>query len=516
MTEADARTIDILTGLDELPEGIRVLIVGGGFAGLEIAAQLDRHGVDGVLIIEGGPADDLRHTNVTLDPETAAERWLDPRDDPYHRRPWTSAALPHFAGNAGIRARLGGRSLYWYGVTLPLEDWALDRAYWPRSVVRDLVEEWRTGPSLYERVAADLGVPWADGTTVGDGEPRSLGGYRLRPTPRATRAHADVRGRWSAYSPLDHWRSPDTGALVDGPAGVSVLTETQVLRVREDDGRVAGVVVADAAGGERRIDADVVVLCAGTVENSRLAIQARYAAAGVAPRLGGLADHIAQGFFVRIDAASAPRPLPVRPGSYYLPCPEARSNLFLSLWRVSREEIMLDVKINGEQPPDPDSVVECRPDTAFPWATSVRAHVSDEARDVIAAQRVVLDGVWAAVAEAFGLAGSLSFGAYEDPPLTNVAVLPGNRDRWPMNEPLTWASPLGAEDHEGGTLPLGGVLTDEHEFPEVRGLYAAGPATFSRIGAANPSLTTMALARRLAAILADRVHAVATPAEVAR
>jgi hypothetical protein len=53
---------------------------------------------------------------------------------------------------------------------------------------------------------------------------------------------------------------------------------------------------------------------------------------------------------------------------------------------------------------------------------------------------------------------------------------------------------LGGEDHEGGTLPLGTVLDDRHRLAGIAGLYVAGPATFPRMGAANPGLTTMALA----------------------
>ena len=64
------------------------------------------------------------------------------------------------------------------------------------------------------------------------------------------------------------------------------------------------------------------------------------------------------------------------------------------------------------------------------------------------------------------------------------------------NQPVTWSNTLGTEDHEGGTLPLGGILDDDGEFRSVRGLYAAGPATFPRLGAANPSLTTLALVHR--------------------
>ncbi|BCJ39688.1 oxidoreductase [Actinoplanes ianthinogenes] len=497
-----------LTGGHPPPEHARVVIVGGGFAGLETARHLAEAGVDDILVVEGGPVGDLVHTNVAHDPDTAVEMWLDPERDPYHRRPWSSDSDRHFAGNAGIRARLGGRSLYWYGVTLPIDSWALDEQHWPAAVADDLTRSWRGGPSLYERVAGDLGLTWADGTIASTGQAQRVGGFTLRPTPRASRAHPGRPGRWSAYSPLDHWRDPATGAVGEPPAGVRFLLDSPVQRVLLRDGRAAGIVVDDRRTGRpATVTAETVVLCAGTVENSRLAIQALTTATGAPPRLGGLADHLAQGFFVRIDARRTPRPLPVRPGSYYLPVPEARSILFLSLWRVSRDELMLDVKINGELPPDPESQVACLPSAGHPWPTTVRSTVSTAGRAVVAAQQEVLADVWAAVAGAFGLAGEPAFGSYDEPRLGNTAVLPRYREQYPIGVPQPWCSALGAEDHEGGTLPLGGVLTENHEFARIAGLYAGGPATFPRIGAANPSLTTMALSRRLAAVLADELLA---------
>ena len=500
------RPVHTLTDDGPPPERAGVVIVGGGFAGLEVARRLADHGCLDVVVLEGGPAAELRHTNVTHDPDAAVELWLDPTRDPYHRRPWTSARAPHFQGNAGVRARLGGRSLYWYGVTLPMDAWALAGPGWPTAVVHDLTTSWRGGPGLYERQATELGLSWLDGTVAAPGAARQLGGFTLRPTPRAVRPHPDQAGRWSAYSPLDHWRDPATGAATDPAPRVRIFADTRVRRVCQTGGRATGVIAVDGrTTAPHRIAADAVVLAAGTVENSRLAIQALTTAGALAvPKLGGLADHLVQGFLVRIATAGR---LPLRPGSYYLQFPATRSILFLSLWRVSRSEAVLDVKINGECPPSGESYVACQPQPAYPWPTVVYAGLSGEGRRVLAAQRTVLDDVWAALAVAFGLAGQLTFGPYDDPPSTNVAVLPRNRDRHPLGVPQTWSSPLGAEDHEGGTLPLGSVLSENHEFRHLPGLYAAGPATFPRIGAANPSLTTMALARRLAAVLADRLPA---------
>jgi len=63
----------------------------------------------------------------------------------------------------------------------------------------------------------------------------------------------------------------------------------------------------------------------------------------------------------------------------------------------------------------------------------------------------------------------------------------------------TYSFPLGTENHEAGTLPLGSILDDDHQFRGLAGLYAVGPAVFPRAGAANPALTILALASVLQA-----------------
>lgn len=81
-------------------------------------------------------------------------------------------------------------------------------------------------------------------------------------------------------------------------------------------------------------------------------------------------------------------------------------------------------------------------------------------------------------------------------------VLPVLDTLEPRPEPIAWSGPLGSEYHESGTLPLGDVVDDDLAVRGITGLYAAGPCVYPRQGAANPSLTTLALSRRLAAHLA--------------
>ncbi|MEX2981286.1 GMC oxidoreductase [Streptomyces sp. C36] len=491
-----------ITGTEVQPHA-GIVVVGGGLAGLELATALAGHGAEDVVVLEAGPGDDLAHVHMGRTQDDATHVVFAPESDPHFHRPWVSDSAPHYTGISGLRRRLGGRSLYWHGVILPLEDWALRTPWWPSAVVADLTESWLGGPSLYKQVTADLmnwssPAPWSAGEAS---ERHMLGGQVFRPLPRACRRPSGA-DRWEAYTALHHWRDAD-GRPVP-PPGVRVHCRTEVLAVEVRDGTTRGVLVRDADGGTRTIAAGTVVLCAGTVESTRLAIQALTATGRLrAPRLGGLADHIVQGFVVRLPTAGAAARVP-RPGSYYVPTdPATRSYLRMDVHDDGPDTVLVDVRVTGEQLPNADSAVECLPSAALPWQARIRTALLAEDRALIGVQRVVLRDFWRELARELGLPPApMDFTAFGDPVRDNTLVLPGRTRSQPPGVPETWTSLLGTEDHEGGSLPLGGVLTSRHEFADLPGLYAAGPAVFPRLGAANPSLTAIALSRRLAAFLA--------------
>ncbi|MFI9306709.1 FAD-binding protein [Streptomyces triculaminicus] len=493
-----------ITGTEVQPHA-GIVVVGGGLAGLELATALAEHGAEDIVVLEAGPGDDLAHIHMEHTQDDATHVVFAPENDPHFHRPWIPDSAPHYTGISGLRRRLGGRSLYWHGVILPLEDWALRTPWWPSDVVADLTESWRGGPSLYKQVTADLmdwssRAPWSTGEAS---ERHVLGGRVFRPLPRACRRPAG-EDRWEAYTALHRWRDDDDRPVP--PPGVRVHCRTEVLAVEVGGGTTRGVLVRDAGGATRTITAGTVVLCAGTVESTRLAIQALTATGRLrAPRLGGLADHIVQGFVVRLPTAggTAAARLP-QPGSYYVPAdPATRSYLRMDVHDDGPDAVLLDVRVTGEQLPNPDSTVECRPTAALPWQARIRTALLTEDRELIGVQRDALRDFWRALAYGLGLRPApMDFREFGDPVRDNTLVLPGRTRSQPLGVPETWTSLLGTEDHEGGSLPLGGVLTPRHEFADLPGLYAAGPAVFPRLGAANPSLTAIALSRRLAALLA--------------
>jgi choline dehydrogenase-like flavoprotein len=492
----------VLSNGDAMPPECSVAIVGAGLAGLELAGELVRHGMSGVLVLEAGDAHELRHANVAHAPDAAARAWLQPTTDEAFQRPWETLTPPHYAGAAGLRRRLGGRSLYWYGVILPIEPWALES--WPAGVVADLTKSWAGGPSLYEGMDATL-RRWRgyEPVTV---VVEPVAGLGLHATPAAIRHVPGDPLRWYAYSPLDAWRDPVSGSPLVGSTGCHLATGVEVLEILHDDARCWGVRTRSrATGATRVVRADDVVLAAGTLESSRLAVQALAAHGALdKPRLTGLNDHLVQGFFARFTGNAAAELLErLPPGNRFAPG-DVRSNVYVETVELGNGEALLDVRSSGEQLPSHDSYVECRTTGDAPWPYHVHAAVSAADREVLAAQRDVLRRIWDDLSPC---GRALHFDDFDTPARTNEAVLPEHIGAAPPGTAVTWASVLGSEDHEGGTLPLGGLLTDAHEFAALPHLYALGPATFPRAGAANPGLTVLALAHRLAAILADPLPA---------
>ncbi|MFE7618422.1 GMC oxidoreductase [Streptomyces sp. NPDC057496] len=476
-----------------LPEQAGIVIVGAGMVGLEVAAELERRGVHDVLLLEAGPARDLVHVNAAHSPDEALRMWLDPAEDPHFWQPWTSACAPHYTGVSGLRRRLGGRSLYWHGVILPIESWAM-HGHWPAPVIHDLTVAWEDGPSLLERTARDLDR-WAAGTGEADQGPEKLviGDFSYTRTPQAVRAVAtdEASPRWEAYTPLAHWETaPDT-----------VVPDTMALNVEVDDGHVTGVRVRCADGTVRHIRTRTVVLAAGTTESTRIVAQSL----GGPERFGGLVDHLAQGFVVALRPESAPPDLLAAADANAFFCAAAdsgtRANQFVRLYRNSTGAVVLDTWLMGEQLADEAGYLDISPSDSpdEPWQVEVNAALSGPDRTALTAQRNALQRFWAAVLPS---AAPLRFPDFDSAERILEHVLPRIDTLAPDELPITWTRPLGTEYHEAGTLPFGSRLTDDQELRDLPGVHLAGAAVFPRSGAANPSLVCLALARRLAAELA--------------
>jgi choline dehydrogenase-like flavoprotein len=482
-----------------IPESAECVIVGGGLAGLELAAELAALGGPPPLVIEAGPDRGAEHYRWALKPDAADRYWIDPSQDDSFWRPY-EANDGSFVGLAGLRRRLGGRSLYWHGVTLPIEDWALDEK-WPESVVRDLTKEWNGGDPLFARVEREL-AEWRGSNgdaTRGADQQVTLGGYLFQEVPHALRFGED--GRWKAYSPLERLTERDA----------TVLCDSEVLGVLVRNGAACGVRIRHQ-GIIHDIRTKRVVLAAGTIESSRLAIQALFSEGLIdQPRLTGLADKVAHGF----SASFAPGELPTEieqaaVANVVLQAPARdglRSNIFVAASVNAYGLPVLRTSFIGEQTAGHHGVVECDASSEWPWQTSVLCSRSPVDQELALAQKDELQRYWREICRQAGLLDAPSLVFDEEPGSPDVEQrLVASRSFRTPGMVCTYSFPLGTENHEAGTLPLGSVLDENHEFRDLAGLYAVGPAVFPRTGAANPAMTTLALSKRLAGILAPQIE----------
>lgn len=479
---------------ERTPRSFDIVVVGAGMAGLAVAAELGRRGIPGVGVLDAGAYEDARHV-VRARPD-AGRLWANPDLDPTFWRPWRARGI-EYAGMSGLRRRVGGRSLYWGGVLLPIDGWAMT-SDWPAGVQTDLNTRWRSGQSLYELEHRDV-QRWAVSAGAAPGGPpvgapaSRLAGRSFTPTPLAVR-HFPGRSI-DVFSPLAWWAPEHVGELREVPR---LVPDCKVLSLRTDSASaVQGVLVAGAQGPVT-VDARVVVLAAGTVQNTDLLLRTPRARSAVQREssLGGLVDKIAGGFRVLLPSGSVPSKL-LGTLMHETGDAEFRSTHFVSLSRATAGDV-LDTWLIGEQRRDTANKVTASPGQPG-RSPVVGARLTEPDLLLRSRQRERLDRFWRDFAADVNLPASALEFPTEMHGQSDVAA------RLDALEPtpVVYELPLGAEQHEAGTLPLGQQLGTDGQVLGTPGLFIAGPCSFPRTGAANPSLTTLALGRRLGGFLAD-------------
>lgn len=484
-----------------------VLVVGGGLSGLQVARDLWANGAK-VVVLEAGPVGELSHINKRASAEESLRTWLEASSsDPMFRAVWRTQAPPHYAGYSGLRQVVGGRSLYWHGVVLPIEHWALEDRSWPTALCRDLTTTWQAGRGLYEQVLAELSA-WA-GTQVRTGQNRlvamlhAIGFTGARSKPYAVRRFDDT-GRWAAYSPLDVLLTEAADSLLVARHGPppTIFADCQATGLRVD--RVTQIPELDvcSAGRQMRVSAPFVVLAAGAIENARLVAKfVGNSFEAPAARRFTLYDHIVQGFIARLPASLLSEPSDALSNSWGAMIPgdaTKRSNLFVTA-ELQGDSWLLDAWEMGEQLPSAESWVEVFPDDQAPL---VNPGLSNADLLLVKQQQGSLNQFWSRIAAAVGIEISdLSFAAFGGQGQTYAELVRGGLACVKGSTAHTYYCPLGTVDHEAGTLPYGSVLNDNGGLQNYDRIRVVGPASFPRMGAANPSLTTIALARRTAALI---------------
>lgn len=493
----------------DLPRHVDVVIVGGGFTGLQFAAELWSAGVSSVMVIEAGPINELQHHNLMYDGKEAEELWLGPEKDHNFWRPWKSLKPPHFTGRSGLRRLLGGRSLYWQGITIPIEDWAMQEPWWPKEIIDILTKTWQNGPSLYEQVLEDIGFWRILPDTAGGSNDLSqkffhaLGLHGATVTPAMVRHHYIGKGeiRVAAYSPIELFTE-----YVGNSAPLPMLScESMVTGILLNRNRVKGVKLVNIrTGALSEISCEYAILAAGTVENTRLALQTKFLSDDSSPIARGLVDHIVQGFVVRVAGNDFDEELieEIQPGPVYLICrdEQIRSNFFMAISRDNELDFIIDVWAMGEQMPQSCNYIVCKPTINWPWVTQVKSDLAGSDNLVLEGQQRVCNELWASIRLLLNRKEpDLNFPDFINSESTLLDATRRVRSgKLEYYTPLTWASPLGTVDHEGGTLAYGHTLDINGEFHNIKNLYAIGACSFPRLGAANPALTNLALIRNVA------------------
>lgn len=479
----------------------RVVVIGGGLSGLAAAQRLAADGRTRVDVVEAGGRTAEDHMNATYSVPEIEDMWRVPGEDPTLWRPWDSLTPPHYAGASGLRRQLGGRSLYWHGVVLRMDPWALAAEPWPDGLLGD-------DQSLYASVEHDL-ASWAGRplqASRSETEDRflawtgSLGYPHAERTPLAVQRFDTAAGpRWRAYSPLyaASGSAPAAPAVRDH-GGIRISTGLRALAVTPTGAGPLLLLQDSRTGGVHKVTADAVILAAGTIENTRLVAQLLAERGGGPDRYTGLNDHILQGFVVHVARSAWGHRggegacLVVRGDA------GTRSNLFLKLLDAPDPAgVILNIWEMGEQERSELNAVEFPRRTRTPWRATVRSGLTAADAAVVAGQRSRLQQSWEAAARALGLtAGRMDFGDFMTAPsdvagfLDKAVAEPGT--------PVPYAATLGSIDHEGGTLPYGGLLDPSGQVTAAPGVFVAGPATFPRSGAANLSLTNLAVTRHVA------------------
>ncbi|MDI6097201.1 hypothetical protein QLQ12_01075 [Actinoplanes sp. NEAU-A12] len=470
------------------------VIVGAGMAGLAVSAGARRS----TFLIESGTETDPSHKNI-LPGHRALDLWHRTNRDKTFKRHWSTSRAPHFRTGSGLRQRVGGRSLYWHGVCLPIEDRAL--LDWPAEIVAELTSAAPHACSYATTGRALNG--WLDGHRTGHRLDECRGpreesflahlrsaGFAALPVPQAAReVSVDGEIRQLPYSPLTE--SPDRPRrILTGGRVLSVVPHGDRFRLTVAHGRATSEMTA------RRV-----VLAAGTIENTRLVAGLRMHIRNTREMAcPGLNDHIVQGFVANVPRGLFALPRPHGRVFCYLPAlDEASSNLFWEVTPIPGSDTeRLAVWTMGEKLPGGCSVVV----RAAPRDRAPRVHIDGilafDDLTVVRQQARLLGEV---AERLLGVQPGAVWTTPEDyargkPSWMEAVQAAGHETGRGKIRIHPYVYPLGSVDHESGTLPLGKELRLDGALPEAPGLSVVGPATFPRSGAANPSLTTLTLARR--------------------
>lgn len=462
------------------------IVVGAGSAGLTtVRTLIERNAGLRVLLLEAGPAPFFTHLSNT-DLRYSRELSGNLRDQVLY-----SHKLPDgkpFGSNYGC---FGGRGLFWNGAAPRFR--AHDFEGWPISE-KDLSEVYKWAENEF-RVTNSLGTSPLANRIIAKLKAADLA---AEAGPFAVDLKGEGAGELGAgvASGLGLFFRRCSQALTNQAGELRVAVNSYVERVVHDGKEVKGVVVIGADGSPVQIKCRTVVLAAGGIESVRLAANSNIPDDN--RRIGvGIQEHLfydcwfsAQELY---DNASPDTAV------VYVPSKSQDSEQW-EFHAPGRRLFSLDDGSKWEPSDQQPYWIMCRAFCATEKSDSNKVealsgkrgeavvHFAHSEKDNQNKSRIL--NVSKQIKEALGAKEA---------------------DGKPAESPDRFR-PYGASYHEAGGLDMGrdrskSVTDPEGRFHTLPNLICVDAAAFPRIGATNPHLTIVALARQKAMSLADRLQA---------
>ncbi|MEI4278297.1 GMC oxidoreductase [Klenkia terrae] len=517
-------------GAAELSRPEAIAVVGSGAAGLAVAMRLEELGRPVVLVESGGDARDGE--------AIAAAAPLNEGEVVGHS----------YRGLVDGRQRsLGGATQLWHGQCTRLRDgdlaprpW-LPHSGWPLDLAE--LEPW------YE--AAER---WFELSGRGYDRARWDEHRRLSPLPWSGDRLLDD---FAEYAPLPHLGDRFRQHLRTSPSLLTLVRATAV-GVRVEDDRVTGVELRDAAGRELFLTAGTVVIAAGAVESARLLMLSDREGVGLGTGRELTGRYLQDHPVAALLEVEPTRRAWLQDRTSHLFARDARiwPKVRLAPEAQEREQLVAANAVLVHEVDDPELDAVRRVVDAL----RRRRLPEDLAGDVRLAARAVVPTVrtgwrrWVRGLASGRPASRVRLDVWLEQvpdPESRVTLDPDHRDafglpsprvdwrvsdvevrtsrtmaRWvaedlrrnglaevtelpAMTDDAAWRESVADAFHPAGTTrmstdPRAGVVDPDLRVHGVRGLYVASSSVFPIAGYANPTLTIVALALRLADHLADR------------
>ncbi len=460
----------------------RIAVVGGGLSGLEFALHAARNGI-ATTVFEAGSARRQHHVHFDLDQYEGDSK----------TKCWTHDEF--WAADAGLPRRLGGRSLCYHGVMLPLEPAAL--ADWP--------EVWRQrlqgDQGLYQQILQQLQADYPELTPGGIQAPD------LQHVPQAAKLHPS--GQFYAYSPLLHIAPFLASGMIE-------IAQRQISRV---ESTADGLMLYDDE--QQKVQSRGVqqcVLAASAIVNSALISRSLHSNTKTQ-----LTDHFCFGLMICLADG-----FPIGPLRHqmlwhgYAKHHEVGANIFVQERGLNPAglRVITLMAVVEQHPHHAGFSVLHHQVKGHQVSSHIEASVSEYDKQQ---QQLVTRRLLSFARQLFGKELTELADDHPAQPCMNRNEQ-DEQHSWPsFDEALfrlshcdqperfcRFSFPYGGFEHESCSHPIAGTqltsVSTALELQAIPGVFAIGPGAFPRLGIANPALTICAVSRWLAENIQEFHH----------